>query len=120
MQKYPKAIGPYSIFRIKNGFLYASGQLPIDSEKGELVSESIPKETEQSLKNVKAILEENGFSLDDVVKTTVFLSDIAHFAPMNEVYSKFFSPPYPARSVIGVKNLPLGANVEIEVIASKG
>ena len=120
MQKYPKAIGPYSVYRVVNGFLFASGQIPINPESGNIESSDIKEQTKQSLKNVEAILKENNLSFTDVVKTTVFLSDINYFAAMNEVYAEFFKEPYPARSAIAVKDLPKNALVEIEIIAFKG
>ncbi|MBI9068464.1 MAG: RidA family protein [Salinivirgaceae bacterium] len=112
----PKAIGPYSQAVYINGQLYISGQLPIDPETGKM-PEGIKAQTEQSLKNVQAILEEAKFTFDDVVKTTVLLKDIKNFADMNEVYAKFYTSKPPARAAYEVANLPLGAMVEIETIA---
>lgn len=112
----PKAIGPYSQAVYINGQLYISGQLPINPETGKM-PEGIKAQTEQALKNVKAILEEAKFTLDDVVKTTVLLNDIDDFAAMNEVYAEFYTTKYPARAAYQVANLPLGALVEIETIA---
>ncbi|ASQ30711.1 reactive intermediate/imine deaminase [Campylobacter avium LMG 24591] len=120
MQKYPKAIGPYSVYRVVNGFLFASGQIPINPESGNIESSDIKEQTKQSLKNIEAILKENNLSFADVVKTTVFLTDINDFASVNEVYAEFFKEPYPARSAIAVKDLPKNALVEIEIIAFKG
>lgn len=116
----PAAIGPYSQAIEVNGFVYTSGQLPINPETGEFAGSDIKSQTEQSLKNVKAILEEAGLTMQNVVKTTVFLADMADFAAMNEVYSSYFSEPYPARSAVAVKTLPKGALVEIECVACKG
>lgn len=113
----PAAIGPYSQAIEVNGFVYTSGQLPIDPATGEFAGSDIKSQAEQSLKNVKAILEEAGLTMKNVVKTTVFLADMADFAAMNEVYSTFFSEPYPARSAVAVKTLPKGALVEIECVA---
>lgn len=113
----PAAIGPYSQAINVNGFIFASGQLPIDPATGELAEGGIKEQTRQTLANARHILEEGGTDLSHVVKTTVFLADMADFAAMNEVYSTFFSEPYPARSAIAVKALPKGALVEIECIA---
>lgn len=115
----PAAIGPYSQAIEVNGFVYTSGQLPINPETGEFASSDIKSQTEQSLKNVKAILEEARLTMQNVVKTTVFLADMADFAAMNEVYSSYFSEPYPARSAVAVKTLPKAALVEIECVAAK-
>ncbi|MCR5129941.1 MAG: RidA family protein [Prevotella sp.] len=115
----PAAIGPYSQAIEANGFVYASGQLPIDPATGAFPKGGIKEQTRQSLINAQAILREAGLELSNVVKTTVLLSDIANFGPMNEVYSEFFSQPYPARSAFAVKDLPKGALVEIECIASR-
>ncbi|MBQ6309839.1 MAG: RidA family protein [Prevotella sp.] len=117
-EKAPAAIGPYSQAIEANGFVYASGQLPIDPATGEF-PEGIKAQTRQSLTNAKAILEAAGLSMKNVVKTTVLLSDIADFGAMNEVYAEFFSEPFPARSAFAVKSVPKGALVEIECIAAK-
>ena len=117
--KAPAAIGPYSQAIEANGFVYASGQLPIDPATGQFPEGGIKEQTRQSLTNAQNILMEAGIDLSHVVKTTVFLSDIANFAPMNEVYAQFFREPFPARSAVAVKDLPKGALVEIEVIAVK-
>ena len=117
--KAPAAIGPYSQAIEANGFVYASGQLPIDPTTGQFPEGGIKEQTRQSLTNAQNILVEAGIDLSHVVKTTVFLSDIANFAAMNEVYAEFFSEPFPARSAVAVKDLPKGALVEIEVIAVK-
>lgn len=117
-EKAPAAIGPYSQAIEANGFVYASGQLPIDPATGEF-PEGIKAQTGQSLTNAKAILEAAGLSMKNVVKTTVLLADIADFGAMNEVYSEFFSEPFPARSAFAVKSVPKGALVEIECIAAK-
>lgn len=115
----PAAIGPYSQAIEANGFVYASGQLPIDPATGAFPEGGIKEQTRQSLLNAQAILREAGLELSNVVKTTVLLSDIANFGPMNEVYSEFFQQPYPARSAFAVKDLPKGAFVEIECIAAR-
>ena len=115
----PAAIGPYSQAIQVGNLVYTSGQIPIKPATGVLVEGSIKEQTRQSLTNVKAILEEAGLLMANVVKTTVFLADMADFAAMNDVYSEFFAEPYPARSAVAVKTLPKGALVEIEVIAEK-
>ena len=115
----PAAIGPYSQAIEANGFVYASGQLPIDPATGAFPEGGIKEQTRQSLLNAQAILCEAGLELSNVVKTTVLLSDIANFGPMNEVYSEFFQQPYPARSAFAVKDRPKGALVEIECIAAR-
>ena len=117
--KAPKAIGPYSQAIEAGGFVYTSGQIPLDPETGVLKGGDIKEQTRQSLLNVKAILEEAGLTMDSVVKTTVFLADMGDFADMNAVYAEFFAEPYPARSAVAVKTLPKGALVEIEVVAGK-
>ena len=113
----PAAIGPYSQAIVAGGFIYVSGQLPIDPSTGVFVEGGIKEQTRQSLTNAQAILREAGADLDCVVKTTVFLSDIANFAQMNEVYAQFFTAPFPARSAVAVRDLPKDALVEIEVVA---
>ena len=115
--KAPAAIGPYSQAIQVGNFLYTSGQIPIDPATGQFAEGGIKEQTRQSLLNVKAILEESGLTMSDVVKTTVFMADMNDFADMNSVYAEFFSEPYPARSAVAVKTLPKGALVEIEVVA---
>lgn len=112
----PGAIGPYSQAIDTGTFVYASGQIPITPADGTIPA-GITAQTAQSLSNVKAILTEAGLTMDNVVKTTVFLADMADFAAMNEVYAQAFSAPYPARSAVAVRDLPKGVLVEIEVIA---
>ncbi len=112
----PGAIGPYSQAIDAGAFVYASGQIPIDPATGTM-PEGIKAQTAQSLANVKAILTEAGLTMDNVVKTTVFLADMSLFAEMNEVYATAFNAPFPARSAVAVKEIPKGALVEIEVIA---
>lgn len=119
-QNAPAAIGPYSQAIEVNGFVYASGQLPIDPATGAFPEGGVKEQTRQSLLNVKAILEEAGLALSNVVKTTVYLADMGDFAAMNEVYSQFFAQPFPARSAIAIKALPKGALVEVEVVAARG
>jgi 2-iminobutanoate/2-iminopropanoate deaminase len=116
-KKAPAAIGPYSQAVKKGNLVFLSGQLGLNPENGEFVSECVGEQTEQVFRNIKAILAEVNLSPDNVIKTTVFLNDMADFATMNEVYSKQFKEPYPARSAVAVKTLPKNALVEIEVIA---
>lgn len=113
----PAAIGPYSQAVQAGSTVYVSGQLPIDPATGAFPGDDITAQTRQSLLNVQAILTEAGMSMADVTKTTVLLADIADFAAMNEVYSTFFSAPYPARAAFQVAALPKGARVEIEAVA---
>ena len=115
--KAPAAIGPYSQAIQVGNLVYTSGQIPIDPATGVFAEGGIKEQTRQSLLNVKAILEEAGLTMNDVVKTTVFMADMNDFADMNAVYATFFSEPYPARSAVAVKTLPKGALVEIEVVA---
>jgi len=115
----PKAIGPYSQAVETKNLLFVSGQLPIDNKTGKFPSDDITEQTYMSLNNIKFILEEAGLSFKNVIKTTCYLSDISDFAKMNEVYSKFFEEPYPARVALAVKDLPKAAKIEIEVIAEK-
>jgi len=115
----PGAIGPYSQAVQSGGFVYTSGQLPIDPATGSFPQGGIQAQTRQSLLNVQAILTAAGLDLSHVVKTTVFLADMNDFAAMNAVYASFFSEPYPARSAVAVKTLPKNALVEIEVVAAE-
>ena len=116
-KKAPAAIGPYSQAIQMGNLVYTSGQIPIDPATGVFAEGGIKEQTRQSLTNVKAILEEAGLTMNNVVKTTVFMADMSDFADMNSVYAEFFTEPYPARSAVAVKTLPKGALVEIEVIA---
>ena len=118
-EKAPAAIGPYSQGIAVGNMVFTSGQLPIDPATGVFPSDDIKEQTRQSLLNVKAVLEAAGMTMDDVVKTTVLLADMGDFAAMNEVYSEFFTQPFPARSAFAVKDLPKGARVEIECVAGK-
>ncbi len=118
-EKAPGAIGPYSQAVVAGGFIYVSGQLPIDPSTGEFAGNDATSQTKQSLANVKAILEEAGYTMNDVVKATIYLDDIADFAAMNAVYDTFFEAPYPARAAFAVQTLPKNALVEIEVVAYK-
>ena len=116
-QKAPAAIGPYSQAIQVGTLVYTAGQIPIDPATGSFVEGGIKEQTRQSLANVKAILEEAGLTMGNVVKTTVFMADMNDFADMNAVYAEFFAEPYPTRSAVAVKTLPKGALVEIEVVA---
>jgi 2-iminobutanoate/2-iminopropanoate deaminase len=113
----PAAIGPYSQAIKVNGFVFASGQIPIDPQTGEFIPGGIREQTEQVLKNLSAVLEAAGSGLDRVVKTTVFLADMKEFAAMNEIYAKFFTGVPPARATVAAAGLPRDARVEIEAVA---
>ncbi|MFV0144955.1 RidA family protein [Empedobacter falsenii] len=116
--KAPQAIGPYSQGVKYNGFLYTSGQIPFNVEKNELVTSSIQDEVHQVMKNVIAILEEGGTTIDNIVKTTIFVKDLNDFNAVNEVYASYFNDTnYPARECVEVARLPRDVNVEISVIA---
>ncbi len=116
--KAPAAIGPYSqALDSGAGLVFVSGQLPVDPATGAFPEGGVQAQTRQSLTNAKSILEAAGLGLQNVVKTTVFLADMADFAAMNEIYAQFFSAPFPARSAVAVKTLPKGALIEFECIA---
>jgi 2-iminobutanoate/2-iminopropanoate deaminase len=117
--KAPAAIGPYSQAIEMNHVLYISGQIPLNPETGKLVAGDITVQTEQVLKNIGAILSGAGYTFSDVVKSTCMLSDISNFKAMNEVYGRYYSEKQPARSAFAVRDLPLGALIEIETIAMK-
>lgn len=117
-EKAPAAIGPYSQGVVVNGLLFASGQIALSPETGELVGSTIEEQAEQVMKNVGALLSAAGTDFDHVVKTTCFLEDIADFAKFNAVYAKSFGEKLPARSAVGIDKLPKGALIEVEVIAS--
>lgn len=116
----PAAIGPYSQAVQVGNMLFASGQLGIDPATGNFVEGAVKEQTIQAFKNVKAILAEAGYDIDDLVKTTVFLADMADFGAMNEIYASQFEGTFPARSAVAVKTLPKNGLVEIEVVAVKG
>ena len=116
--KAPGAIGPYSQAIEANGMIFISGQLPINPATGEM-PEGVTAQTEQSLKNLEAILNEAGCTFDNVVKSTCYLADMSYFGEMNAVYGKYFKGDYPARAAFAVKELPKKALVEIEMIAAK-
>jgi 2-iminobutanoate/2-iminopropanoate deaminase len=115
--KAPKAIGPYSQAIEANGFIFASGQIAIDPQTGELKMGSVEEQTRLVLNNMKAVLEAGGSSFDKVVKCSVFLQDMNDFSKMNAVYGEFFKSPYPARAAVQVARLPKDVKVEIEAIA---
>jgi 2-iminobutanoate/2-iminopropanoate deaminase len=115
-EKAPKAIGPYSQAVAANGFLFTSGQLPIDPATGQLVTGSIEEQAHQVFKNLSAIAEQAGAGLADAVKTTVFLSDITDFKAVNAVYDQYFAEPFPARSAFQVGALPMNAGIEVEAV----
>jgi 2-iminobutanoate/2-iminopropanoate deaminase len=117
--KAPAAVGPYSQAVEVNGTLYISGQVPVNPETGRMVEGDITAQTEQVLKNIAAILESAGFSFSDVVKSTCLLSDIGNFKAMNDVYGRYYPENQPARASFAVKDLPLGALIEIETVAVK-
>lgn len=117
--KAPAAIGPYSQAVEANGFLFISGQVPINPESGSIEATNIEGQTNQAMKNIGAILQEAGLNYSHVVKTTCLLTDLSEFKAFNEVYGKYFSSEPPARATFEVSALPLGAKVEIEVVAAK-
>ena len=113
----PAAIGPYCQATVHNGFVFTSGQIPLDPATGAIVGETIEAQSEQALKNLQAVLEAGGASLATVIKTTCFLSDMGNFAAFNGVYAKYFTGDCPARSCVAVKTLPKNVLVEVEAIA---
>lgn len=115
----PAAVGPYSQAVEVNNTLYVSGQIPVNPATGKIVEGGIKEQTEQVLKNIGAILKAAGYSYSDVVKSTCFLSDIANFKAMNEVYGIYYAENSPARAAYAVKDLPMGVMVEIDAIAAK-
>ena len=114
----PQAIGPYSQAVKTGNLIFISGQIPLNPSTGDLVSGSIEDEANQVLKNLKSICEAGGYSLDDAVKITIFLTDLGNFTIVNDVMKEYFSEPYPARATVEVSALPLGVNIEIEAIVS--
>ena len=117
--KAPSAIGPYSQAVDKDGFIFVSGQLPIDETTGAFAGDDIASQAKRSLQNIKYILEEAGLEMKDISKTTILLKDIEDFAIVNEVYGQFFTAPYPARATYEVARLPKDALIEIEAIAKR-
>ncbi len=116
----PKAVGPYSQAVAVGDVLYCSGQIPLDPVTGEMVVGGVREQTERVLANLRAVLEASSMRVSDVVKATVFMTDLGRFSEMNEVYAAFFSEPFPARSTVQVAALPRGAQVEIEIVAVRG
>jgi len=114
----PRAIGPYSQAVVAGGFLFTAGQVALDPSTGELVAGGISEQTARALENLRAVLQQGGSDISQVVKTTVFLVEMADFAAMNEVYARVFGDHRPARSTVAVASLPRGARVEIEVVAA--
>ena len=114
----PQAIGPYSQALKAGGLMFISGQIPLNHKTGDLVSGSIEDEANQVLQNIKSICEAAGYGMEDIVKITIFLTDLGNFAMVNEVMKNHFSEPYPARATVEISGLPLGVNVEIEAIVS--
>lgn len=115
----PQAIGPYSQGVAQGGWLFVSGQIPLDPATGEVVSGNIQVQTEQALQNLGAVLAQGGMDYSHVLKTTVYMSNLTEFAGMNEVYARFFAEPFPARSTVEVSDLPKGAGLEVEAVAFK-
>lgn len=118
-EKAPAPIGPYSQAREHNGLVFVSGQIALEPKTGEMIQESIETETVQVLANLKAILEEAGLGMEDILKTTIFLTSMSDFQKVNEVYSYSFKEIYPARETVEVSALPKGARVEISCIAAR-
>lgn len=116
-EKAPKVVGPYVQGVKGNGFLFTAGQIGLDPATGRLVEGGIEAETLRALENLKAVVEAAGSSLTEVVKTTVYLTDLGHFQAMNQVYATYFGAQSPARSTVGVSQLPLGALIEIDLVA---
>ena len=114
----PEAVGPYSQAIRTGNFIFLSGQIGIDPQSGKLVEGGVAAQAKQIFKNIQAVLKEAGLGLQNVVKATVFLKDMADFKTVNEIYAAHFEPPYPARSAVAVKDLPLYVDIEIEVIAA--
>lgn len=118
-QNAPDPIGPYNQAVLANGFLYVSGQIAINPGNNELETSSVDAEARQVMENLSAILKEAGFTFDDVVKTTIFLSDMSLFPVVNEIYGSYFRDAFPARETVAVAGLPKNVNVEISVVATK-
>ena len=119
MSKLPKPIGPYSVYREAGEFVFVSGQIPIDVETGEIVSDTIEGQAKQVMNNIKLILDELGVDFNAIVKTTCFLQDLTHFNAFNEIYGSYFTDKTPARSAFQVAKLPKGALLEVEFIVHK-
>ncbi|CZE47500.1 Rid family detoxifying hydrolase [Campylobacter geochelonis] len=116
---YPKAIGPYSVYRQCGDIIFISGQIPVNPNSGNIETADVKEQTKQCLKNIGAILKKLSLNYKNVVKTMIFIDDMSNFASVNEVYATFFNEPFPARSCVAVKEIPKGAKVEIEVIVIK-
>ncbi|HXX66584.1 MAG TPA: RidA family protein [Polyangiaceae bacterium] len=117
VERAPAAIGPYSPARRAGDLLFVSGQIPLDPATGQLVSAEVSAQTERVLKNLGAVLAREGASFSDVVRTTIYVTDLAHFGLVNDIYGRYFRPPYPARATVQVSGLPRGALVEIDAVA---
>lgn len=113
----PGAIGPYSQAVIAGGFIFISGQIPIDPRTGNIAGETIEEQTRMVMQNIEAILGASGSTWGNLIKTTIYMTDIKSFSGMNRVYEEFLEPPYPARATIGVNNLPKGVKIEIDAVA---
>ncbi|GBF08687.1 ribonuclease UK114 [Aeropyrum pernix] len=116
METAPKPVGPYSQAVESGCFMFVSGQIPINPETGALEEGGFKESAKRALDNLKAIVEGAGYSMDDIVKVTVYITDISRFSEFNEVYREYFNRPYPARAVVGVAALPLGAPLEVEAV----
>lgn len=117
VERVPAAIGPYSPAVRAGGLLFVSGQIPLDPATGQLISAGVSAQTERVMKNLAAVLASAGASFADVVRTTIYAADLSHFDAINEVYGRYFRPPYPARATVQVSGLPRGALVEIDAVA---
>ena len=114
----PKALGPYSTAVMQGGTCYLSGMIPVDPSTGKLAAEDVVGQARQVFENIKTVLEEQNLSMADILKTTVFLTDLGSFGAVNEIYAAYFGPDYPARSCVQVSALPMGALIEVEAVAS--
>ena len=117
-QRGPKAIGPYSTAVIHGGVCYLSGVIPVDPATGKLAADDVCAQARQVFKNIETVLGEMNLSMADILKTTVFLTDLASFGAVNEIYAQCFGPDYPARSCVQVSALPMGAQIEVEAVAA--
>jgi len=117
-ERGPRAIGPYSTAVIRDGICYLSGMIPVDPASGKLAAADIAGQARQVFENIKTVAEELNFSLADILKTTVFLTDLKDFGAVNEIYAAYFGPDYPARSCVEISALPMGALIEVEAIAT--
>ena len=117
-QRGPRAIGPYSTAVIQGGVCYLSGMIPVDPSTGKLAAEDVGGQARQVFENMKTVLEEMDLSLANILKTTVFLTDLGSFGAVNEIYAEYFGPDYPARSCVQVSALPMGCQIEVEAVAA--